>query len=133
MGDAFVEGYYINEDPNEFKVGITTLDTVVAERYVYQFKNTGLESLTLPVYIYPISDKTKAQISALIEKKMPEIIKRYSETQSIGYSPVTNSITVDIYNKKLEEEERKRIEVELTELIGHPIKVNFLNSPIRIN
>lgn len=129
LGDAFVEGYYINNDPDEFKVGITTLDTVVAERYVYQFKNT---SLTLPIYIYPISDKTKAQILALMEKRMPEIIKRYPETQSIGYSPVNNSINVDIYNKTANEEERKRIEVELTKLVGHPIKVNFLNSPIRI-
>lgn len=84
LGDAFVEGYYINEDPTEFKVGVTTLDTVTAERYDYQFKNTGLESLTLPVYIYPISDKTKAQISALMEDMMPEIIKRYPDTQSIG-------------------------------------------------
>lgn len=129
LGDAFIEGYYINEDPDEFKVGITTLDTVLAERYVYQFKDTSLhlgsESLTVPVYIYPISDKTKAQILTLMDKMMSEIIKRYPDTQGVGYSPVTNSITVDIYNKTPDEEERKRIENELTKLVGHPVIVQF--------
>lgn len=136
LGNAFVEAYYINDDPDEFRVGITTLNTVSAERYVYQFKNLGLnsgsENYLLPIYIYPISDKTIVQIRQLIEDSTPEIFKRYPDTQGISYNPITSVIEVAIYSEQPNEPERQRIETELTELIGRPVIVEFWTSRVDI-
>ena len=122
--------YYINDDPNEFRVGVTTLDTVLAERYVYKFKHSGLTDYSLPIYIYPISDKTLAQINQLIADAKPEILKRYPYTWLNHYDPVKNA--VDIYisfhpSKLPNEIERQAIETELTNLIGYQValKVNI--------
>lgn len=128
LGEAFVEAYYINDHPDELRLGITATRTVKASSYIYTFKQKEFDSLRLPIYIYPISDKTKAQIFALQEKATPEIFKRYPDTQSIGYDPIINTIVISIYHKTTDEAERKRIEVELTELVGHPVTVEIWNS-----
>lgn len=130
LGEASLMSYYINDDPNEFRVGVTTLDTVLAERYVYKFKHSGSTDYSLPIYIYPVSDKTLAQINQLIADAKPEILKRYPYTWWNHYDPVKNA--VDIYisfhpSKLPNETERQRIEAELTDLIGHQValKVNI--------
>ena len=130
LGEASLMSYYINDDPNEFRVGVTTLDTVLAERYVYKFKHSGSTDYSLPIYIYPVSDKTLAQINQLIADAKPEILKRYPYTWLNHYDPVKNA--VDIYisfhpSKLPNESERQRIEAELTDLIGHQValKVNI--------
>ena len=71
-----------------------------------------------------------SQILALQEKASPEIFRRYPDTQLIGYSPASNTINVIIYTKTPDEAERKRIEAELTELVGHPVKVEFISGRI---
>lgn len=129
LGEASLMSYYINDDPNEFRVGVTTLDTVLAERYVYKFKHSGSTDYSLPIYIYPISDKTLAQINQLITDAKPEVLKRYPYTWLNHYDPVKNA--VDIYisfhpSKLPNEIERQAIETELTNLIGYQValKVN---------
>ena len=127
LGEASLMSYYINDDPNEFRVGVTTLDTVLAERYVYKFKHSGSTDYSLPIYIYPISDKTLAQINQLIADAKPEILKRYPYTWLNHYDPVKNS--VDIYisfhpSKLPNEIERQAIETELTNLIGYQVALN---------
>ena len=128
LGEAFVEAYYINDYPDELRLGITATRTVKVSSYIYTFKQEGFDSLRLPIYIYPISDKTKAQIFALQKKATPEIFKRYPDTQSIGFTPRTNTINVVIYRKTTDEAERQRLEAELTELVGHPVVVEIWNS-----
>lgn len=130
LGEASLMSYYINDDPNEFRVGVTTLNTVLAERYVYKFKHSGSTDYSLPIYIYPISDKTLAQINQLIEDAKPEILKRYPYTWLNHYDPVKNA--VDIYmsfhpSKLPNEIERQAIETELTNLMGYQValKVNI--------
>ena len=130
LGKAFVEAYYINDHPDELRLGITATRTVKASSYIYTFKQEGFDSLRLPIYIYPISDKTKAQIFALQEKATPEIFKRYPDTQSIGYDPIMNTIVVSIYHKTTDEAQRRRIEAELTELVGHRVMVEFMKNQI---
>lgn len=130
LGEASLMSYYINDDPNEFRVGVNTLNTVLAERYVYKFKHSGSTDYSLPIYIYPISDKTLAQINQLIADAKPEVLKRYPYTWLNHYDPVKNA--VDIYisfhpSKLPNEIERQAIETELTNLIGYQValKVNI--------
>ena len=129
LGEAFVEAYYINDYPDEFRLGVTTTHAIKASSYVYTFKD-GLKGLALPIYIYPISDKTKAQIDQQLEKATSEIFKRYPDTQSMGFDPITNTIVVSIYRKTTDEAERQRIEAELTELVGHRVAVEFMKNRI---
>ncbi|WP_201617824.1 hypothetical protein [Psychrobacter urativorans] len=133
LGDAFVEAYYINDDPDEFRVGITTLNTVSAERYVYEFKQSGLENVTLPIYVYPISGKTMVQIRQLIEDSTPEIFKRYPDTQHIAYNPITSKIEVALYfepSQQPNDTDSQRITDELSQLVSHPVVVEFWESRV---
>ncbi len=82
LGDDLVEVYFVNDRPDGLQLGVTATHAVKASSYIYTFKD-GTEQLTLPIYIYPISDKTKAQILQLMEKAYPEITKRYPNAQSI--------------------------------------------------
>ncbi len=127
LGTTIAAIYYDNNDPDEFSIKVTTLSTVKAipPKYVYHFKQKEFKSYSFPIYIQASSDKTHEQIFALQEKARPEILKRYPDTQSIGFSPMTNTINVSIYTNMPDEEKRKRIEAELTELVGHPVKVEF--------
>ena len=127
LGTTIAAIYYDNNDPNEYAIKVTTLSTVkaVPPKYVYHFKQKEFKDYSFPIYIQASSDKTHQQIFALQEKATPEIFKRYPNTQMIGFSPMTNTINVAIYNKMPVEAERQRIEVELTELVGHPVKVEF--------
>ena len=43
---------------------------------------------------------------------------------------MTNTIRVMIYRKTPDESERQRIEAELTELVGHPVVVEFIKNRI---
>lgn len=124
--------YYDNNDLNEFSLKVITLTSVQAipPKYIYHFKQKKFNNYSLPIYIQASSDKTQEQIFALQEKATPEILKRYPDTQSIGFSPMTNTINVSIYRKNMSETERKRIEAELTELAGHSVKVEILKNPI---
>lgn len=131
LGDAFVGGY-LDNDSNEYKVGITTLDNVKAERYDYPIIMGGQQVDILPIIIKPVSDKTEAQISQLIEQYRSEITKRYPNIQLVGYDPVNNVIDVLIYNKDPKNGEQERIEAELTKLMGHPVKVEFIEGRIEV-
>lgn len=129
LGEASLMSYYINDDPNEFRVGVTTLNNVLAERYVYKFKHSGSVDYSLPIYIYPISDKTLVQINQLIADATPEILKRYPHTWVTHYDPVKNSVDIFISfppSKLPNETERQLIEAELTSIIGYQValKVN---------
>ncbi|WP_201528304.1 hypothetical protein [Psychrobacter frigidicola] len=130
LGATVAAIYYDNNDPDEFSIKVTTLSTVKAipPKYVYHFKQKEFKSYSFPIYIQASSDKAHQQIFALQEKAWPEILKRYPDTQSIGFSPMTNTINVSIYRKTPDEVERQRIEAELTELVGHPVVVEFLKS-----
>ena len=132
LGGAVAAIYYENTDPNEFAIKVTTLNTVkaVPSKYVYHFKQKEFKSYSLPIYIQANSDKTHQQIFALQEKAWPEILKRYPDTQTIGFSPMTNTIHVMIYRQTPNETERQRIETELTELVGHPVVVEFIKNRI---
>lgn len=132
LGGAVAAIYYDNNDPNEYSIKVTTLNTVkaVPPKYVYHFKQKEFKNYSFPIYIQASSDKTHQQIFALQEKAWPEILKRYPETQTIGFSPMTNTINVMIYRKKTDETERQRIEAELTELVGHPVVVEFIENRI---
>lgn len=130
LGEAALMSYYINDDPNEFRVGVTTLNNVLAERYVYKFKHSGSVDYALPIYIYPISDKTLVQINQLIADATPEILKRYPHTWMNHYDPVKNAVDIFISfhpSKLPNETERQLIEAELTNIIGHQValKVNI--------
>lgn len=129
LGEAALMSYYINDDPNEFRVGVTTLNNVLAERYVYKFKHSGSVDYSLPIYIYPISDKTLVQINQLIADATAEILKRYPHTWMTHYDPVKNAVDIFISFNPSElpnETERQLIEAELTNIIGHQValKVN---------
>ncbi|KAA0913187.1 hypothetical protein [Psychrobacter sp. ANT_WB68] len=132
LGEAVAAIYYENTDPNEFAIKVTTLNTVkaVPSKYVYHFKQQEFKNYSLPIYIQANSDKTHKQIFALQEKAWPEILKRYPDTQGIGFSPMTNTIHVSIYRKTPDETERQRIETELTELVGHLVVVEFIKNRI---
>lgn len=132
LGEAIAGIYYDNNNPNEYSVNFITLKTVQAEplKYVYQFKHKDYQYYSFPIYIKPSSNATQPQILALQEKASPEIFRRYPDTQLIGYSPASNTINVSIYTKTPDEAERKRIEAELTELVGHPVKVEFMSGRI---
>lgn len=134
LGGAVAAIYYDNHDPNEYALKVTTLNTVqaVPSKYVYHFKQKGFDNYAFPIHIQANSDKTQEQILALQEKATPEIFKRYPNTQSIGFSPMSNTITVSIYSKTMSESERKQIETELTELVGHSVTVEILRSPITV-
>ncbi|TXD96132.1 hypothetical protein ES754_10875 [Psychrobacter frigidicola] len=127
LGRAVAAIYYDNNDTDEYSIKVTTLNTVkaVPPKYVYHFKQKEFRNYSFPIYIQASSDKTQEQIFALQEKAWPEILKRYPDTQTIGFSPMTNTINVSIYTKTHNENERQRIENELTELVGHPVKVEF--------
>ena len=122
--------YYDNNDPDEFSIKVTTSTKVkaVPPKYVYHFKQKEFEKYSFPIYIQATSDKTHQQIVALQEKAWPEILKRYPEAQSIGFSPMTNTINVTIYRPTSNEAERQRIENELTELVGHLVIVEFIKN-----
>ena len=132
LGATVAAIYYDNNDPDEFSIKVTTLNTVkvVPPKYVYHFKQKEFKSYSFPIYIQASSDKTHQQIFALQEKAWPEILKRYPDTQSIGFSPMTNTINVIIYRKIPDESERQRIETELTDLVGHPVTVEFIKNRI---
>lgn len=132
LGESVAAVYYDNNNPNEFSIKITTLTSVKAipSKFVYHFKQDEFNRFSIPIYIQASSDKTQQQIVALQEKAWPEILKRYPDTQTIGFSPMTNTINIMIYRKIADEAERKRIEVELTELVGHPVTVEFIKSRI---
>lgn len=134
LGDAVAGIYYDNNNPNEYSVNFITLNTVKADpaKFVYQFKHKDFQYFSLPIYIKPTSTATQAQIFALQEKATPEIFKRYPDTQTIGYSPLTNTINVGIYTETPDEAERKRIEAELTELVGHPVIVEFMSGRMQL-
>ncbi|WP_169393309.1 MULTISPECIES: hypothetical protein [Psychrobacter] len=135
LGDDLVEVYYVNNNPDEFQLGVTATHAVKASSYLYTFKDSA-EQLTLPIYIYPISDKTKAQILQLMEKAHPEITKRYPNTQSIGYEPITNSVIVDLYFEPIKRptpEQTYAIKEELTKLVGHPVTVETMTGQITVN
>ena len=127
LGTTIAAIYYDNNDSNEYAIKVTTLSTVkaVPPKYVYHFKQKEFKDYSFPIYIQASSDKTHQQIFALQEKAWPEILKRYPDTQSIGFSPMTNTIHVNIYRKVSDEAERQRIEAELTQLVGHPVVVEF--------
>jgi len=135
LGDDLVEVYYVNNNPDELRLGVTATHAVKASYYRYTFKDSA-EQLTLPIYIYPISDKTKAQILQLMEKAHPEITKRYPNTQSIGYEPITNSVIVDLYFEPIKRptlEQTEAIKEELTKLVGHPVTVETMTGRITVN
>lgn len=133
LGEAVAAIYYDNNDSNEFAIKVTTLNTVKAipPKYVYHFKQKEFKSYSFPIYIQANSDKTHQQIFALQEKAWPEILKRYPDTQTIGFSPMTNTINIMIYRQTSDKTERQRIEAELTELVGHPVVVEFIKNRIR--
>ena len=133
LGETVAAIYYENNDSNEFAIKLTTLITVEAipPKYIYHFKQSEFKDYSIPIYIQATSDKTQQQISALQEKAWPEILKRYPNTQTIGFSPMTNTINIAIYNETPDEAERERVEVELTELVGHPVKVEFWENRLR--
>lgn len=130
LGDTVAAIYYDNNDPDEFSIKVTTLTKVkaVPPKYVYHFKQKEFENYSFPIYIQAISDKTHQQILALQEKAWPEILKRYPDAQSVGFSPMTNTINVTIYRPTPNETERQPIETELTELVGHPVIVEFIKN-----
>ena len=132
MGESVAAIYYENNNPNEFSIKITTLTSVQAipSKFVYHFKQDEFNRFSIPIYIQASSDKSQQQIMALQEKAWPEILKRYPDTQTIGFSPMTNTINVMIYRKISDEAERERLEAELTELVGHPVVVEFLKNRI---
>ncbi len=132
LGATVAAIYYDNNDPDEFSIKVTTLNTVkvVPPKYVYHFKQKEFKSYSFPIYIQASSDKTHQQIFALQEKAWPEILKRYPDTQSIGFSPMTNTINVIIYRKIPDESERQRIETELNDLVGHSVTVEFIKNRI---
>lgn len=134
LDEALVGAYYEINNLDEFAIKLTTLTTVEAipPKYIYHFKQKEFKDYSLPIYIQASSDKTETQILALQEQAIPEILKRYPDTQGVGYSPITNTINVYIYNETPDENERKRIEGELTKLVGHPVKVEFQNSRIQV-
>ncbi|MFZ2842943.1 hypothetical protein [Psychrobacter sp.] len=132
LGESLAAIYYDNNDPNEFSIKMTTLTTVeaVPPKYVYRFKQKEFKDYSLPIYIQADSDKNEQQILALQQKATPEIRRRYPEMQLIGFTPMTNTIRVMIYRKTPDESERQRIEAELTELVGHPVVVEFIKNRI---
>ncbi|WP_201586888.1 hypothetical protein [Psychrobacter jeotgali] len=132
LGESVAAIYYENNNPNEFSIKITTLTSVQAipSKFVYHFKQDEFNRFSIPIYIQASSDKSQQQIFALQEKATPEILKRYPDTQSIGFSPMTNTINVMIYRKIADEAEREHIEAELTELVGHPVVVEFIENRI---
>lgn len=132
LGETVAAIYYDNNNSNEFSIKITTLTSVKAipSKFVYHFKQDEFNRFSIPIYIQASSDKSQQQIIALQEKAWPEILKRYPDTQTIGFSPMTNTTNVMIYRKIADEAERQRIEAELTELVGHPVVVEFLKNRI---
>lgn len=135
LGDDLVEVYYVNDRPDGLQLGVTATHAVKASSYIYTFKD-GTEQLTLPIYIYPISDKTKAQILQLMKKAYPEITKRYPNAQSIGHDPITNTIIVDLYFEPIKRptpEQTYAIKEELTNLVGHPVTVETMTGQITIH
>lgn len=132
LGEAFVGAYIDNSDPNDYKVGITTLNNVKAERYEYPIIRQGQKIDALSIVIHPISDKTEAYITQLIEQNYPEMKMHYPDIQMVSYNPVSNMIDVLIYNKKPDEEGQTRIEAKLTELVGHPVQVEFIAGRIEV-
>ena len=132
LGANVAAVYYDNNDPDEFSIKVTTLTKVkaVPPKYVYHFKQKEFENYSFPIYIQATSDKTHQQIVALQGKAWPEILKRYPDAQSIGFSPMTNTINVTIYRPTSNETERQRIETELTELVDYRVIVEFTKNRI---
>jgi hypothetical protein len=106
---------------------VTTLTKVkaVPPKYVYHFKQKEFENYSFPIYIQAISDKMRQLIVAIQEKAWPEVLKRYPDAQSIGFSPMTNTINVTIYRPTPNETERQRIEAELNDILDYLVMVEF--------
>lgn len=135
LGENIAAIYYDNHNPNEYSIKFTTLTSVnaVPPKFVYHFKQKKFQEFAFPIYIQASSDKSQAQILALQEKAWPEILKRYPNSQTIGFSPMTNTINVSIYSKTMDESDRQRIEAELTKLVGHPVVVEIWRNPLTIH
>lgn len=127
LGANIAEFYYDNNDPDEFSIRVTTLTKVkaVPPKYVYHFKQKEFENYSFPIYIQTISDKMRQLIVAIQEKAWPEVLKRYPDAQSIGFSPMTNTINVTIYRPTPNETERQRIEAELNDILDYLVMVEF--------
>lgn len=132
LKDNVVSTYFINDDPREFRIGINTLTNLQSERLIYKFKQGVLQGEMIAVDIYPNSEKTLKKILALKDKATPKIFERYPNTQGVGYSPVDNTITVSIYVPSYSKDYRQKVEIELNELVGHPVKVDFMSSPMQL-
>ena len=132
LKDNVVSTYFINDDPREFRIGINTLTNLQSERFIYKFKQGVLQGEMIAVDIYPNSEKTLKKILALKDKATPKIFERYPNTQGVGYSPVDNTITVSIYVPSYSKDYRQKVEIELNELVGHPVKVDFMSSPMQL-
>ena len=132
LKDNVVGVYFVNDDPKEFRIGLNTLTNLQSERFIYKFKQGVLQGEMIAVDVYPNSEKTLKQILALKDKATPKIFERYPNTQGVGYSPADNTITVSIYGPSYSKEYRQKVESELNELVGHPVKVDFMSSPMQL-
>lgn len=61
-----------------------------------------------------------------------EISKRYPTTQSVGYSLADNAMVVSIYVPSYTEAYYQKVKAELTELVGQPVKLEFMSSPMQL-
>lgn len=132
LKNNLVSAYFINDDPKEFRIGLNTLTNLQSERFIYEFKQGVLQGEMIAVDIHPSSEKTLEQILALKDEATPKIFERYPNTQSVGYSPADSTITVSIYVPSSSKEYREKVESELNELVGHPVKVDFMSSPMQL-
>ena len=124
--------YFVNDDPKEFRIGLNTLTNLQSERFIYKFKQGVLQGEMIAVDIDPSSEKTLEQILALKDEATHKIFERYPNTQGVGYSPADNTINVSIYVPSYSKEYRQKVESELNELVGHPVKVDFMSSPMQL-
>lgn len=124
--------YFVNDDPKEFRIGLNTLTNLQSEHFTYEFKQGVLQGEMIAVDIDPSSEKILEQILALKDEATHKIFERYPNTQSVGYSPADNTINVSIYVPSSSKEYRQKVESELNELVGHPVKVDFMSSPMQL-
>lgn len=69
---------------------------------------------------------------ALMNKATPEIFKRYPNTQGIAYNSVAKRIDIDMFSYPATEEYKRKVQLELTQLVQYPVKVNFMTSPLTL-
>lgn len=61
-----------------------------------------------------------------------EIFERYPTTQDVGYSLADNAMVVSMYVPSYSEQYYQKVKAELTELVGQPVKLEFITSPMQL-